>query len=109
MGEKSNISTIIEHFQRTPIVELTDLELEKDLILFGSYVSIVKNKILNQVSMTIELLNDKILQEQFCDFFACDDFKAGLSIIFSNNPKLVKSKAIKENIKRWKKIDIRQR
>jgi hypothetical protein len=108
MSDKGNVLTLLTALQRTPSTELTDQELDDCMIKFGSYVCIVKNRALNQISMIVEVIKDTDLQQDFCDYFSCENFSVALSLIFSYNPQLVKSKAIKDNIKRWKQNGIKK-
>lgn len=105
MSSKSNILTLIDSLQRNPGTDITDREIEDCILKFGSYVSIIKNRQLNQVGMVIETIRDDSLQQECCYYFSCESFEVALSLIFTYNPHLVKSKAVKDNIKKWKRND----
>jgi len=77
-------------------------ELEDCMLKFGSYVSISKNKQLNQIAMIVEIIDDVSLQQDFCEYFSCESFEVALGVIFTYNPALIKSKAIRDSIKRWR-------
>lgn len=102
MSDKSNVSTLLESLEQTPCSDVLTQELENCITKFGSYVSIVKNKQLNQVAMVVEIIECSSLQKEFCNYFSCDSFEVALGLIFAYNPHLAKSKAIRDCIKHWK-------
>lgn len=108
MPNKSNVLTLISYLQQNPSTDLIDRELEDGMIKFGSYVCMSKNRILNQMSMVIEIIRDADLQRDFCNYFSCENFNVALSLIFTYNPHLVKSKAIKDSIKVWRRNGLKK-
>lgn len=108
MPDKSNLMTLLSSLQQTPSTDLTDREIEDCMMKFGSYVCIIKNRILNQVSMVVEIIKDEKLQQEFCEYFSCESFSVALSLIFTYNPQLVKSKAVKDNIKQWRRCGLKK-
>lgn len=108
MVDKSNVLTLLENLEQTPSSTILGKELENCIVKFGSYVSILKNRQLNQVAMVVEIIEDKFLQKEFCEYFSCDSTDIALSLLFAYNPHLAKSKAIKDSIKRWKKHGIKK-
>lgn len=109
MVAKNTSYILIENIEQTPYTELADKEFSNNILKFGSYASIIKNKPLNLVSLVVELINDINLQKDFCNYFSCDTFQLALNLIFGYNTQLIKSKTIKDNLKKWYNNGIRQR
>lgn len=109
MLDKSNVLTLLNNLQQTPRSEITDRELDDCMLKFGSLVCLTKNRVLNQVSMVVEIIKDPDLQQQFCSYFSCENFSVALNVIFNHNPQLIKSKAVKDAIKCWKFHGIKKR
>lgn len=102
MSNKSNVLTLIEHLDHNPRTDMLAKELDICMLKFGSYISILKNKQLNQVAFAVEIIKDPIIQQEFCEYFSCENFSVALCLIFDYNPSLTKSKAVKDSIRYWK-------
>jgi len=82
-----------------PLYQIKETEFDEVLLKFGSLVSMLKNKRLNQTMFLMELLDSEIHRECFKTLSGIDE----LHILFYNLiirfPVLCKSKIIKTKIK----------
>jgi len=82
-----------------PVHQINEKEFNISLLQFGSFVSILKNKRVNQTLLLSELLEDEKYRECFSYISEIDDIFILLKNLLVKYPILCKSKIIKTKIK----------
>jgi len=87
----------------SPDVLINEEEFENNLIKFGSFLSILKNKKINQTSLLSILLDDKDICKLFMDVVEYDDFNDVFLKLLDLYPNLARSKIIRIKYKKYLK------
>jgi len=87
----------------SPSYSLKEKEFDNALLVFGSLLSILKNKKINTIIILTSILNDKYTQECFKQISGIDNIQTIAYNIIVRNPILCKSKIIKRYLRKQKK------
>ena len=82
-----------------PIHKIKEKEFNDALLSFGSFVSIIKNKRINQTMLLIEIIENKSSREVFMDITDIDNLQFLIYNLIIRFPILCKSKVIKNKLK----------
>jgi hypothetical protein len=82
-----------------PIHRINEGEFDSSLLQFGAFVSILKNKRINQTLLLSELLEKEQYRECFTSISEIDDNYVLIKKLVEKYPILCKSKIIKNKIK----------
>lgn len=97
--ETYNTNTILQSINNTnPIYQIKEQEFEDILLKFGSLISILKNKRINQTMFLIELLESEIHRECFKVLSGIDKTQILFYNLIIRFPVLCKSKIIKNKV-----------
>ena len=107
----SKIEKSFEDFMNhsDPIYQINENEFNSALLQFGSFVSILKNKRVNQTLILSELLGDKQYKECFTFLTEIDDDFTIIQKLVNKYPILCKSKIIKTKIKALNNVGRRKK
>ena len=94
---KDNIMDNINN--ANPICQINEKEFDSALLQFGSYISIVKNKRINQTMLLILLLDNKDVRDIFKYISGIENTQMLLYNLILRFPVLCRSKIIKNKIK----------
>ena len=97
-GTYSNNPIIQTINNNNPLKQIKDTEFDNILLKFGSLVSILKNKRLNQTMFLIELLEKETLRECFKLLSGIEETSTLFYNIIVRYPILCKSKIVKTKI-----------
>jgi len=81
-----------------PIHIINDKEFNISLLKYGSFLSMIKNKRINQTMLLVELLDREIFRDCFKEISGIDETKVLFYKIITKFPMLCKSKIIKTKI-----------
>ena len=82
-----------------PVYTINEREFNKGLIQFGSLVSILKNKRINQTMLLVTLLEDQDFTDCFKQISEVDNTRVLIHNLIIRFPILCKSKIVKNKIK----------
>jgi len=100
MKELFEINDIISKINlNNPIYRINEEEFNASLLQFGAFISIIKNKRVNQTLLLSLLLENKNIRECFKQISEIDDTRVLLYNLIIRFPILCKSKIIKNKIK----------
>ena len=94
----SNNSIIQNINNNNPLYQIKEIEFDYILLKFGSLVSMIKNKRINQTMFLIELLENELHRECFKILSGFDDTNMLFYNLIIRFPVLSKSKIIKNKI-----------
>lgn len=95
--------------KENPCHYLRETEFVNSLLKFGALISIIKNKKINQTSLTALLLDDRKIRDIFEKLTEIDNFNIIIRKILRHYPNLSRSKIIKIKYKKYIKAYDRQR
>lgn len=84
--------------QNDPIHQIDEREFDENLIKFGSFISIVKNKRINHTMLLVFVLEDKLIRECFKQVMEIDNEYVLLQRLLDRFPILCKSKIVKHKL-----------
>jgi len=82
-----------------PIYKIKEKEFNEALITFGSFISIIKNKRINQTMLLIEIIENETVRKIFMDITDIDNIQFLIYNLIIRFPILCKSKVIKNKLK----------
>ena len=81
-----------------PIFQINEKEFNMSLLQFGSYISIIKNKRINQTMLLVMLLDSEDVRESFKMVSAIDNSPVLFYNLIKRFPVLCKSKIVKNKL-----------
>lgn len=100
MKENIENNAITESFMHNdPVFRIKEQEFDMNLLRFGSLVSILKNKRINQTMLFSTLLDSEDFRDCFSSICEVDEMRILLYNYITRFPILYKSKIIKNKIK----------
>ena len=82
-----------------PVYKINEREFNESLLSFGSFISIIKNKRINQTMLLIELIEHAEIRKIFMDISDIDNLQYLVYNLIIRFPILCKSKVIKNKLK----------
>ena len=82
-----------------PLYQIKEAEFDEVLLKFGSFVSILKNKRINQTMFLVELLDSELHRDCFKELSGIDETHVLFYNLIVRFPVLCKSKIVKTKIK----------
>ena len=108
MSEK-NLRNLIKVLHTSdPIYHINEKEFDQSILMFGSLMSILKNKRINQTMLLIEILENKKSQKCFIMLSDIDNLYILLYNFIYRYPILCKSKIVKNKLKKSYERDKRR-
>ena len=91
-----NATAIKPFMKMCPIVLLSEIEYENNLMKFGSFLYLINNKNINPTFVFINLVRDENLQNIFLKITGSNTLIEILQKLLTVYPNLIKSKMVKE-------------
>lgn len=82
-----------------PIHKINEKEFNQSLLKFGAFISIIKNKRINQTMLLIEIIENEAARNIFMDISDIDNLHYLIYNLVIRFPILCKSKVIKNKLK----------
>lgn len=104
------LNNFVQQIESTdPISLINNQEFDDILLKFGSFISILKNKKINQTMLLIEILENQVVQKCFKQLTDIDNLQTLTYNMFIRYPILCKSKIVRNKIKDLKYARNRKR